>query len=72
MSFWRARFLSRFEKPTWTGCDYVKYKEAYKKRRQALMYGARFNRALGRNDPYDVKKAIDALEVLRDMIIGKC
>lgn len=72
MSFWRARFLSRFDKPDWTECENAKYKEAYKKRRQALMYGARFDRALARHEPYDVKKATKVLEVLRDVIIGKC
>lgn len=71
LSFWRRRFLARFEKPTWTEPSNLKYKHAYQKRRKALMYGAKFDAAVRRTESKEIKKANAALEVVRDILVGK-
>jgi len=47
----------------------------YQKRKKALLYGAKFEWALGRNKDNrnvgrEIRKGTKALEVLRDMIVG--
>jgi hypothetical protein len=72
-SFWRRRFRSRFEKPVWdrsqAGVN-LKYKQVYQHRRNALMFTASFTRAITQFKGREIKKAIKALEVLRDLIVG--
>ncbi|EMD00714.1 hypothetical protein BAUCODRAFT_61254, partial [Baudoinia panamericana UAMH 10762] len=69
-SFWRRRFRASFEPPSWTDRGNFVYKRAYQKRRKALMYGAKFESAVGRKKPVpdEVRKGTLALEVLRDLI----
>ncbi|KAK5137404.1 hypothetical protein LTR08_008982 [Meristemomyces frigidus] len=72
-SFWRRRFLATFEKPTWSSGNNLRYKAAYQKRKRALMFGAKFEVALlktpGKDLVRQVAKSVNALEVLRDLIV---
>ncbi|KAI7279515.1 hypothetical protein KC345_g5323 [Hortaea werneckii] len=72
-SFWRRRFMTTFEKPTWTTSNNVKYRQAYHKRRRALMYGADFwvaiTKSTGKDYAKEIRRGTRCLEVLRDMII---
>ncbi|KAI7209615.1 hypothetical protein KC333_g8640 [Hortaea werneckii] len=72
-SFWRRRFLTTFEKPTWTTSNNVKYRQTYHKRRRALMYGANFwvaiTKSTGKDYAKEIRRGTRCLEVLRDMII---
>ncbi|RMY55608.1 hypothetical protein D0863_13257 [Hortaea werneckii] len=72
-SFWRRRFITTFEKPTWTTSNNIKYRQAYHKRRRALMYGADFwvaiTKSTGKDYAKEIRRGTRCLEVLRDMII---
>lgn len=49
----------------------IKFKEQYQKRRRALLYGAKFEAALNKKSPREMRKSVEVLEVLRDLIIGE-
>ncbi|KAK5123180.1 hypothetical protein LTR85_003378 [Meristemomyces frigidus] len=71
-SFWRRRFLTTFERPTWTGGNNERYKTTYQKRKRALMFGAKFEVAInksGKDVGKQITKSIQALEALRDLIV---
>ncbi|KAK4543661.1 hypothetical protein LTR36_005306 [Oleoguttula mirabilis] len=71
-SFWRRRFLTTFEKPNWPGGSNERYKITYQKRKRALMFGAKFKVAIsntGKDVGKQITKGIQALEVLRDLIV---
>ena len=70
-SFWRRRFLSRFEKPAdadsegWKGAKgNVRFREAYQKRRWVMKNGAS-SFVTG-----DTAREEKCLEVLRDLVVG--
>ncbi len=63
-SFWRRRFLSQYEKPSWTQPNNLKYKQAYQRRRMVLKNGAIFKQG-------DGPKERRCLEHLRDLIVGE-
>ncbi|KAH9835087.1 hypothetical protein Tdes44962_MAKER08589 [Teratosphaeria destructans] len=76
-SFWRRRFVSRFESPSWDDgqMDRVKantkYKDVYQKRREAVLYGATFSQrklAIAKDKALVIRKAINFLETLRDLM----
>ena len=69
-SFWRRRFMSTFEKPSWSSKPNVEYKRQYKRRKNALLYGARFDVAIKFARAKEIPKAIRALEVLKEMLLG--
>ncbi|KAK5675128.1 hypothetical protein LTS10_012202 [Elasticomyces elasticus] len=72
-SFWRRRFLSVFETPTWgvtrSASQNVKFKFEYQRRRKCLMFGAKYEAALVRRDAVQIRKGTQALEVVREMLV---
>ena len=80
-SFWRRRFNEVFETPTsWSASDRrsnAVYKRKYQRYRKVLMYGAKFETALGsgsmaaRCQGREIRRGTEALEVVRELLCGK-
>ncbi|KAK0823355.1 hypothetical protein LTR73_008597 [Friedmanniomyces endolithicus] len=72
-SFWRRRFLAVFETPTWgakrNDNTNVKFKREYQRRRRCLLFGAKYEAAVWKDEGKEIRKGTEALEVLREMLV---
>ncbi|KAK5114906.1 hypothetical protein LTR62_002065 [Meristemomyces frigidus] len=75
-SFWRQRFTSTFERPSWSGRrSNFEFKKQYQRRQSALRYGANYAiavRGSSKNPRLvsrEMRKAVLGLEVLKELLL---